>query len=213
MSRARLPQPGLVLLAVAVFAVVAKALAYLPATPEAYGFVEQIPVYREHRAWLLVHIVCGALALTGGTLQLIILATRSPGPLHRWTGRVYVLSVMAGGIAGLPLAWIAWGGIANTVAFGLLAVLWMFTTLQAMRAIRRGEVANHRAWIARSFALTLAGVTLRAELGLLQLMGLSFEAAYRIAPWSCWVLNLLALEWLRATRRATVNARAEAAAS
>ncbi len=185
----------LVLLSMSVFAVVAKALGYLTATPEAYGFAEQIPVYREHRVWLLLHIVCGVLALTSGTMQLLVLRVRAPAAFHRWTGSVYALSVMGAGIAGLRLALTAWGGIANTVAFGLLAGLWMLATMRAVGAIRQGAAASHRIWIARSFALTLAGVTLRAEVGLFQVLGLSFEEAYHVASWTCWVLNLLAVEW------------------
>jgi uncharacterized membrane protein len=213
MARSRAAWLWLALLAVLAFAVVAKALAYFAAAPGQYGFEEQAAVYREHRAWLLTHIACGVLALSGGTLQLIMLRLRVPGALHRWTGGIYAVSVMVGGISALPLAAIAWGGIANTVAFGLLALLWMFTTLQAVRAIRRGAVASHRVWIVRSFAFTLAAVTLRAEVGLLQLAGLSFDEAYHIAPWTCWVLNLLAVEWFRARGPEPLSAPAAAAAS
>ncbi len=213
MSRAQLPRWWLALLVVAAFAVIAKALAYLPATPENYGFAEQIPVYRAHRGWLLLHIAAGVLALAGGTLQLILLRLRVPGAAHRWMGGAYALSVTIGGITALPLAAVAFGGIGNTAAFGLLAVLWLFTTLQAVRAIRHGDVARHRTWINRSFALTLAGVTLRAEVGLMQLLGLSFAEAYLIAPWTCWVLNLLAVEWFRAPRPERLSARGVSAGS
>jgi hypothetical protein len=187
----------LLLLSATVFVVVAKALAYVTALPEAYGFTEQIPVYSQHRFWLLSHITGGALALTCGTAQLIVLRFRKPGVLHRWTGCIYAISVMVAGIAGLRLAPHAWGGIANSIAFALLAGLWIFATLKAVDCVRHGNAATHRIWIARSFALTLAGITLRAEMGLFQLLGLSFEEAYQVAPWTCWVLNLIAVEWLR----------------
>lgn len=190
-------RPWLVLLAIAAVAVAAKALAYLLVPPQSYEFAEQIPVYTAHRMALMTHVTCSVLAMACGILQVVLLRYRMPGAMHRWTGRIYLLSVLGGGIAALPLAWMAWGGAANTAAFGLLAVLWMLSTVQAVRAIRNGDLATHRIWIARSFALTLAGITLRAEVGLLQLAGLAFDDAYRIAAWSCWVLNLLAVEWSR----------------
>lgn len=213
MWRARSSPLWLVLLVVAGLAVVVKALHYFVAAPAEYGFAEQIPVYSTHRAWLLAHIGCSVVALIAGTLQLIVLAVRMPAALHRWTGRVYALTVLGGGVSALPLAAMAWGGAANTVAFGLLALLWMAATMQAVRAIRQGDVASHRVWMIRSFALTLAAVTLRLEMLLMQLAGLSFEDAYHIAPWTCWVLNLLVVEWFRARRPEPFSAPAAPAAS
>jgi uncharacterized membrane protein len=188
---------GLGLIGVLALLVVLKALAYFGAAPEDYGFPEQAPVYRMHRVGLLVHIAGGVLALAIVVLQLLLLQVRAPGAWHRRAGRVYALAVLAGGIAALSLSVLAWGGIANRVAFGLLAVLWLASTALAVQAIRRGDAAAHRLWITRSIALTLAGVTLRAEVGLMQLAGLSFDEAYQVAAWTCWVLNLVVVEWLR----------------
>lgn len=206
MWRAAMPRLWLALLVAVGLAVVVKALHYFVAAPADYGFEAQVPVYSAHRGWLLAHIGCSVLALTSGTLQLIVLRRRTPGALHRWTGRIYALSVLGGGVSALPLAARASGGPANAVAFGLLALLWMLATLQAVRAIRHGAVARHRLWITRSFALTLAAVSLRLEVPLLQFAGLTFEDAYRIAPWTCWVLNLVAVEWFRAARPEPLSA-------
>lgn len=56
----------------------------------------------------------------------------------------------------------------------------------------------------RSFALTLAAVTLRIYLPLLASQ-MSFLTAYLIVSWVCWVPNLLAAEWLVATRGSRIN--------
>jgi uncharacterized membrane protein len=194
---------ALAVLLVPVLAVIAAALGYLTAPPGEYGFQEQALVYRELGNWLRMHVLGGALALASGTLQLVLLRSALPRWIHRWTGYVYTVSVLCAGISGLVLAPVAWGGLSNTVAFALLAALWMLATQQAARAGFRGAKASHRLWIARSFALTLAAVTLRAEMMLLLSLGVDFDDAYRIAPWSCWVLNLVAVEWLKLHEAAT----------
>jgi hypothetical protein len=48
----------------------------------------------------------------------------------------------------------------------------------------------------RSYAMTFAALTLRAELGILIFwFGLPLIEAYRVSTWSSWVVNLLFVEW------------------
>ena len=57
----------------------------------------------------------------------------------------------------------------------------------------------------RSYAVTLAALTLRLYLPLSQAAGIEFVAAYQVISWLCWVPNLLFAEWVvlgsRRTRR------------
>jgi hypothetical protein len=45
--------------------------------------------------------------------------------LHRWLGRVYLGGVLVGGLGGLYLAFLAYGGLPARLGFGLLAVAWL----------------------------------------------------------------------------------------
>ena len=100
-------------------------------------------------------------------------------------------------IAGVEVATFAYGGLPNTVAFWLLSFFWIVTTLQAYISIKKGDVDSHKRWMIRSYAVTFAAVTLRAELGILiGAFGLSFDQAYAIVPWTCWALNLIVVEWM-----------------
>jgi hypothetical protein len=47
----------------------------------------------------------------------------------------------------------------------------------------------------RSFALTLAAVTLRIWLPLSAVAGIPFPDAYQVVAWLCWVPNLIVTEW------------------
>ena len=48
----------------------------------------------------------------------------------------------------------------------------------------------------RSYALTLAAVTLRIYLPLSQVSQIPFEVAYPIIAYACWVPNILIAEWM-----------------
>lgn len=92
------------------------------------------------------------------------------------------------------MAPLSYGGPIAHVGFGFLAVLWLGTTTMALRAILARDIAAHRRWMTRSYALTFAAVTLR-----LWLPGLAaifpFETAYQTVSWLAWVPNLLIVEW------------------
>jgi hypothetical protein len=61
------------------------------------------------------------------------------------------------------------------------------------RAAMRRRLVEHRRWMIRSWALTLAAVTLR--LYMLALPGMSSPLdAYRAISFLCWVPNLIAAE-------------------
>jgi hypothetical protein len=72
----------------------------------------------------------------------------------------------------------------------------------AYRYIRAKNVSAHRDWMLRSYALTLAAVTLRVYLGISQFYGMDFITAYQAISWMCWVPNLLIVEWFVIDRRA-----------
>jgi len=67
----------------------------------------------------------------------------------------------------------------------------------AYLAVRAGDIVLHQQWMIRSYALTLAAVTLRLQLGVYQQgMGLSFDESYDLVAWSSWIPNLIIAEWL-----------------
>lgn len=144
---------------------------------------------------IVAHIAGGATAIVLGAFQLNARLRTRFLPAHRWLGRTYVVAVCAGGIAGFILALSSTGGLVTHFGFGLMAICWVSSTLNAYRHIRAGDVLLHRAWMLRSYALTLAAVTLRIYLPLSAVNGIEFEAAYQAISWLCWVPNLLIVEW------------------
>lgn len=144
---------------------------------------------------VLLHLAGGAIALASGALQINPgLRRRFPG-FHRWLGRLYVLAVIVAALAGLRLATDSSGGVAAHFGFGLLAVLWLWTTVQAYMHIRARRIDLHQTWMIRSYALTLAAVTLRIYIPLSQSAGLPFGDSYVVISWLCWVPNLIVAHW------------------
>ena len=117
--------------------------------------------------------------------------------LHRWLGRFYLIEVALGSLAGLAMSFVSEEGLPTHLGFGILAVLWFFTGLQAYRMVLQGNLTAHRQWMIRNFALTLAAVTLRNWLPLMLFaFHWSFRTCYITVSWLCWIPNLLVAEWL-----------------
>jgi uncharacterized membrane protein len=173
-------------------------------------------LFAERPFFTIAHFLGGSVALITGAFQLNgWLRTRFIN-WHRWLGRLYVLAVVVGSVSGFFMALKAFGGIASNLGFGLLAVLWLVTTFHAYHHIRNGNVAEHRKCMIRSYALTLAAVTLRFYLPGSMIAGIPMTTAYPIIAWLCWVPNLLVAEWyIRSGRAAALMpdtvTRAEAA--
>jgi uncharacterized membrane protein len=181
------------LLAVLSFAVAAYALSIVLQPRSSPLAVQLIAA----RPWLApLHFAGGAVALALGVLQFAARLRLQRPLVHRWLGRIYVVAVLSSGSAGLVMATQTSAGRVAAAGFSALAILWLFTTLQAYRAIRARQVARHRVWMMRSFALTLAAVTLRVYLPASQLAGSSFMSAYPVIAWLCWVPNLAIAELL-----------------
>ena len=144
---------------------------------------------------VVAHRAGGATALFMGAFQLNSRIRARYLPVHRWMGRTYVVAVAIGGLGALALVPHSLEGVVTHVGFGMLAVLWMATTARAYIAIKRGDRPTHRRWMIRSYALTLAAVTLRIILPAELAAGMSFHDAYQVVAWACWVPNLIVAEW------------------
>jgi uncharacterized membrane protein len=160
--------------------------------------------YETHAVAIYAHVFASAAALALGPLQFVPWLRERHTRLHRWMGRLYLsVGVLVGGSSALYVSTFAYGGLGARAGFALLAACWLYTGLRAYRAIRGRDVAAHRRWMVRNFALTFAAVMLRLYMPAAVGLGIEFEAAYAPVAWLCWVPNLLVAELVIA-RRAVV---------
>jgi uncharacterized membrane protein len=156
----------------------------------------------------LLHIVPGGLFLLLAPIQFVPAIRNRYLHAHRWLGRVLLIAVLISGAAGLffgvfhPI-----GGVREGVGIVLFGSLLFICVIRAYVAIRRGNVAKHREWMIRAFAVALAISTVRVVAG-------AVDATRFLAPdprdqfvfsiWSGWLITIAAAElWIRYTRRST----------
>ncbi len=151
--------------------------------------------FEAQRIGIYAHVFAAVFTLALGPFQFSARLRAARPRLHRWMGRLYLgVGVLVGGLAGLYMAFFAFGGPVARLGFGLLALGWLYTGLRAYLAIRARQVVEHRRWMVRNYALTFAAVTLRLWLPASFAAGLPFELAYPVIAWLCWVPNLLVAE-------------------
>lgn len=143
----------------------------------------------------VVHISLAPLALLLGVIQFSSKIRAKKPVLHRWSGRIYGVAILLAGAAGFSIALTSAGGMVAAVGFALLACVWIFTTVLGIQYARARRFVEHRRWMVRSFALTLAGVTLRLQLLFFMLSGVEYTEASVFLAWTCWIPNMIVAEW------------------
>jgi hypothetical protein len=112
--------------------------------------------------------------------------------VHRWSGRVYVTACVLAGTGGLAASPSASGGPVAGLGFGILAVLWIGTTLGAWRAAVQRQFALHRLLMRFSYAMTFGAVTLRLQIPIGIALGYpSYSAMSVWLAYTSWIPNVI----------------------
>lgn len=144
-----------------------------------------------------VHFGIGGLVLLIGPFQFVPGLRLKFPVVHRWMGRVYVTGCIFSGIAGFILASNTNAGPVARAGFSLLAIFWLVTTIMAFLKARKREFVEHKKWMIRSYALTLAAITLRIYMPItLGVFEMSYAFVYPIISFACWVPNAIVAEWM-----------------
>ncbi len=152
------------------------------------------PYYWPRRHPLLLHIGGGFVALTAGLVQVLLGLTGRTQRAHRWLGRLYLIAVMLAAFAALYLVTTIPLSGYSTGLLGL-ALCWVVTSSMGYRAVRRGALADHRAWMLRSYVVTFGFVSLRVIQNIIMGMGWADEdTSVAIAAWLCWLVPLAIAE-------------------
>ena len=163
--------------------------------------------FSQHKLLTLVHILPGVLFMLLGPLQLSRTIRSKHLTFHRWSGRVFLVCCAIIAASALTMSFrMAIGGANETAATVFYALLFVFCLTKAFIHIRRREIALHREWAIRGFAIGLGVATVRPIIG-------AFFAARRLSPheffgtafWLGFTINLIAAEaWITYTRSRSV---------
>jgi len=160
---------------------------------------------------VVVHIVCAALYALVGAFQFAAgFRRRQPG-WHRAAGRVLVVAGLGVAMSALWLTLFFPPQPDSGLLLFVLRVCFGSAMVASLglgvAAIRRGDVATHRAWMTRAYAIALAAGTQAFTEGV-------GGAVFGHGPWAldasrgaAWVINLAVAEWVIRRRPAAGPAR------
>jgi uncharacterized membrane protein len=148
---------------------------------------------------LVVHIVGSALFALVGALQFVSRFRRRHPTWHRRAGRVLAVAGLA--VAGSAL----WLTLLTPPKPGTGDLLFLFRLVFAsamaaclvagVAAIRRRDVAAHRAWMVRAYAIGLGAGTQAFTEGITESLVGTGELSGDLAKGAGWLVNLAVAEW------------------
>jgi tetratricopeptide (TPR) repeat protein len=113
-----------------------------------------------------VHLVSAVIVILAGVVQLIPQIRERAPSLHRWNGRLYVVTAFTISIAGLYMMWVrgSVGDISQHLGQSLNAVLIMLCAVMALRYALARDFKTHRRWALRLYLVVSASLFIRAGL-------------------------------------------------
>lgn len=148
---------------------------------------------------LVVHVLGSAVYVVVGAFQLPARIRRRHRTWHRRAGRVLVPAGLAVALSGLWMTLFysgAPGGVLLWTVRLVVSSAMAASLVLGFAAIRRREIAAHRAWMIRAYALALGAGTQTITQGI-------GEGVFGVNDWSTglsvsagWVVNALLAEWI-----------------
>ena len=152
----------------------------------------------------LIHILPGLLFLLLAPFQFSASFRSRHLKVHRIIGRVFLICGLIVGTTALVMSFAmpAIGGVNQAAATVLFGVLFLFALGKAYLHIRRREIALHREWMIRGFAIGLAVTTIRPIVGIFfataRISGLTPHEFFGTAFWIGFTTHLIVAEsWIR----------------
>lgn len=159
---------------------------WLDIDPKIRAVIAHVPIQA------LTHMLIAPIALLLGPFQFFPELRAKYPQAHRWSGRVYVAACVVAGTGGLAASPYASGGPVAGLGFGILAVLWVGTTLRAWRAAVQRQFALHRLLMRFSYAMTFGAVTLRLQIPLGLALGYPTYSAMSVwLAYTSWIPNVI----------------------
>lgn len=114
-----------------------------------------------YKTFLILHGLGGATALTAGTFQMSSRIRRTRTALHRTLGKVYIGAVCFSAPIALYIGTGPLEPVTIRVEQIFQAGFWALSALIAWACIRSNQMALHKAWMMRSYGLTLIFILAR----------------------------------------------------
>lgn len=158
--------------------------------------------------WYYAHLVTAVAPLLLGPFQFWTWLRLKRAIVHRTLGKIYMVGSLLGGLTAFYLS-ITIDLQGSIVPLVLLSTIWLFMTVSAWVAIKNGNIAAHRLFMIRSYALAMVFVFLRLVGDLPQDKLFYFidspDLRDTTLEWASWVIPLLTIEivfaWIPSLRQ------------
>jgi uncharacterized membrane protein len=163
--------------------------------------------FQRNKALTFIHIIPGAIFMILAPLQFVPGIRARHLWFHRLSGRIVVVLGLIIGVTALIMSFkTTIGGTTETTATVLFAIIFLFSLIKGFYHIRRHEVALHREWMIRMFAIGFAIATVRPIVGMFFAFSrLSPHQFFGIAFWIGFTIHLVIAElWINYTKKKNV---------
>ncbi len=153
----------------------------------------------------LIHATTGFLFMVLGPLQFVGAIRNRWLNFHRWCGRVFLVASLAGVLTALAFVPMlpVFGSFSSRVGVVVAATYFLVALVQGYWYIRRREIAQHREWMIRLFAVGLGISTFRVFLPLFMIppFNATFTESWDTVVWLGFIMNAAVAEvWINLTR-------------
>ncbi|MBK5260633.1 MAG: DUF2306 domain-containing protein [Thermoanaerobaculia bacterium] len=170
-------------------------------------YAAEIPMieqgFADNPSVTLIHVTTGGLFLMLGLLQFSPSIRNRHRQFHRWSGRFLVGLAYLSGVAGIWLGVVAPYSPTERAPTAMAGVMFLITPIIAVTSVRRGNLARHREWMIRFFAVGVGIVVIRI-VGPFIIWFMSptpFRDIVGLTFWAGWIISVLVAEvWIRRTR-------------
>ncbi|MEQ8303508.1 MAG: DUF2306 domain-containing protein [Cyclobacteriaceae bacterium] len=160
----------------------------------------------QYKWWIIAHFSFAAFVLFLGPLQFIPKIRNRYIKFHRAAGKLYIVGSIISAITVYVLLATTYTLPGAIPSLGLLAAIWLFTTIAAYRFIRKKNIRRHQEFMIRSYVCGLAFVFIRLLPEVNSVVGIfnfieDEHMRRTVYEWVCWVYPLMIVEFWLVWRR------------
>ena len=169
-------------------------LRYFVFTPKNYHF----DFFWTRKYWVFIHVTTGMLATIVSPFQFITYIRTHYLRTHRILGKTYVYSIIISSVTSFYLCATTPENIWYALGLGGFTAAWVLTALMGMISAIKGKMVQHKAWMVRSFVVTVGFSLSRLLEDVIVHAHAEVERVERltILSWVSWIIPLMITEWI-----------------
>jgi uncharacterized membrane protein len=181
----------------------ANCLRYFVFTPKNYHF----DFFWNRKYWVFIHVFCGMLATIVSPFQFISYLRTHYRKTHRILGKTYVYSIIVSSVTSFYLCATTPENFWYALGLGGFTAAWLVTAVMGMAFAIKGRIDQHKAWMVRSFVVTVGFSTSRLLEDIIVHAHANVDRVERltILAWISWIIPLVITEWIIVKNRKKVN--------